>query len=307
MKILIVGREGQLAWELRRSLAYFGEVIAIDRRSKPLSIDLSVSDSIRTAVREIHPDLIFNAAAYTAVDKAEQEPQLAYQVNGNALGILAEAAKEIGAGIIHYSTDYVFSGTDKHRYKEDDDTAPQSIYGKSKRKGEIAITQTGVPHFILRTSWIYGVRGNNFLRTVLRLLNGQQDPLRIVADQLGAPTWSRQVAECTALLLQQNIAERHFQPDREKCGIYHMTCGGDTSWHGFANQIRVLALESKMITDNAPTIQGISSGEYPTSARRPAFSALSNEKLARHFGLRLPCWETALRLCMADYANCNRR
>ena len=300
-----MGRAGQLAWELRRSLACFGEIIAIDRRSEPISIDLSVSDSIRTAIREIHPDLIFNAAAYTAVDKAEQEPQLAYQVNGTAPGILAEAAKEIGAGIIHYSTDYVFSGKDKRPYKEDDDTAPQSIYGKSKRNGEIAITQTDIPHFILRTSWIYGVRGNNFLRTALKLLKGQQDPIRIVADQLGAPTWSRQVAECTALLLQQNITEGHFQPARGKSGIYHMTCGGNTSWQGFAKEIRLLALENKLISESTPEIQGITSEEYPTPARRPMYSVLSNEKLERHFGLRLPRWQTALCLCIADYVNSN--
>lgn len=298
MKILITGREGQVAWELRRSLACLGEVVALDRRSA-ISLDLANADSIRQATETVQPDLIVNAAAYTAVDKAEQDQANAYAVNGIAPGILAEQALKLGAGLIHYSTDYVFPGDAHAPYREDDATGPQGAYGTSKLAGEQAITATGVPHYTLRTAWVYGNRGGNFLLTMLRLMR-ERELVRVVNDQLGAPTWSRMIAEATALLIARSLdADGHFAPGR-RSGIYHLSSGGQGSWFEFAQAIRESGLSLGLLPETCARVEGIPSSEYPTPAKRPAYSVLSNDKLFDTFGLRLPAWREGLGLCLAD-------
>lgn len=299
MKILLIGREGQLAFELRRTLACLGHVIALDRRSKP-ALDLMDADSIRFAVAQIQPDLIVNGAAYTAVDRAEQESELAHRINAIAPGILAESAVEGGAGLVHYSTDYVFSGEATAPYKEDHETAPRSVYGKTKLSGEQAIQQVGPAHLILRTAWVYGRRGHNFLLTMLRLME-ERERLNVVHDQVGAPTWSRLIAEASALMVARCLENGRFRP-KERGGIYHLTCGGETSWYGFAVKIRKLAQAQGLLSPHSAEIKAIPSQEYPTPAKRPAYSVLSNEKLYKAFTLRLPDWEEALRLCLAEHA-----
>jgi dTDP-4-dehydrorhamnose reductase len=298
MKILILGREGQIAWELRRTLACLGEIIALDRRSDPLPIDLADPDSIRAATTAIKPDLIVNAAAYTAVDKAEQEEESAFKINAVAPGILAEQALKLGAGLIHYSTDYVFPGDGKTPYRESDATGPQGVYGRSKLAGEKAIADVGAPHYILRTAWVYGGRGHNFLLTMLRLMR-ERELVRVVADQFGAPTWSRLIAEATALMIARSTADGLFAPG-ERSGIYHLSCNGQASWHEFARTIRENAIAAGLLPENCARIEAIPSSDYPTPARRPAYSVLANDKLRSTFGLRLPDWREALTLSLAE-------
>lgn len=296
MKILLTGREGQVAWELRRSLACFGEVVAVGRESAPLALDLADADSIRRVTETVKPDLIVNPAAYTAVDKAEQDREMAHAVNALAPGILAEQALKLGAGLIHYSTDYVFPGNAKMPYREDDATDPQSVYGASKLAGEEAIIATGAPHFILRTAWVYGNRGSNFLLTMLRLLR-EREFVRVVNDQMGSPTWSRLIAEATALIIAQSIENGRFIVSHWE-GIYHLTSGGQTSWYEFALSIREIGLRFGLLPETCARLEAIPSSEYPTPAKRPANSVLSNQKLADTFGLRLPDWREALGLCL---------
>lgn len=298
MKILLIGREGQLAFELRRTLACLGEVIALDRRSQPLAVDVADPYSLRAAVREVRPDLIVNAAAYTAVDKAEEEQGLAWAINAHGPGVLAEQAKAIGAGLIHYSTDYVFSGDGTCPYHEDDVTGPQNVYGCSKLEGETAVAQVGAPHIILRTAWVYGARGRNFLLTMLRLLR-EREVVRVVDDQIGSPTWSRLLAEATALLIAQARVGDRFVPGNRQ-GVYHLTCSGQTSWYGFAHAIREQAIATGLLSSDCAKLEPISSHEYPTPAHRPVYSVLNNGKLATHYGLRLPGWREALNLCLAE-------
>lgn len=296
MKILITGRDGQVAWELRRTLACLGEVTALDRRS---GLDLADADSIRKATETVQPDLIVNAAAYTAVDKAEQDQANAHAVNGEAPGILAEQALKLGAGLIHYSTDYVFPGDADKPYREGDATGPQGEYGRSKLAGEQAIAATGVPHYTLRTAWVYGNRGGNFLLTMLRLMR-ERELLRVVNDQLGAPTWSRMIAEATALLIARSLdAEGRFTPGG-RSGIYHLSAGGQGSWFEFAGAIREAGLALGLLPETCARLEGIPSSEYPTPAKRPAYSVLSNDKLFETFGLRLPDWREGLGLCLAE-------
>ncbi len=271
MKILLTGREGQVAWELRRTLACLGEVVALDRHSTPLSLDLANPDSIRMAVWAVKPDLIVNAAAYTGVDQAEQDRNDAYAVNARAPGILAEQALKWGAGIIHYSTDYVFSGEAKTPYLETDATGPQGVYGN---------------------------RGRNFLLTMLRLMR-ERELVRVVNDQFGAPTWSRLIAEATALLIARSLENDRFAPGK-RSGIYHLSCGGEASWFEFAQTIREAALACGLLTEPCARLEAIPGSEYPTPAKRPAYSVLSNDKLAESFGLALPDWRDALSLCLAD-------
>ncbi len=301
MRILLIGREGQIGWELRRTLACLGEVIAIDRRSRPWSIDLSDPDSIRAAVRGLRPQLIINAAAYTGVDVAEKEEALVTMINGVAPGILAEMAAELGAGLVHYSTDYVFSGDANEAYSEEDKTEPLGVYGRSKLQGEVAIEQVGVPHLILRTAWVYGTRGHNFLLTMLRLMQ-ERESLSVVADQQGSPSWSRELAECTALMVAQcqNRGSDRFEPD-DRSGIYHMTNSGLTNWCDFARAIRHQAEQQALFSGKAAALNPIPASDYPTPAKRPAWSVLSNQKLKAEFGLQLPDWQQSLQLCMDEF------
>jgi len=298
MKILLIGHEGQVAWELRRTLACLGRVTTLGRTTQP-SLDLTQPDEIRATLRALQPQLIVNAAAYTAVDKAEQESEASHAINAEAVAVLAEEAKLQGAGLIHYSTDYVFPGNARQPYREEDAVGPLGVYGQSKLAGEEAIRQAGIPHYlILRTAWVYGRRGQNFLLTMLRLMR-ERDTLGIVDDQLGAPTWSRLIAEATALMVTQCIHNGGFVPE-DKTGTYHLTCGGQTSWFGFAEHIRTLAITEGLLYETAAQLNPLPTSAYPTPAQRPAYSVLSNDKLDQSFGIRLPDWKEALSLCLTE-------
>lgn len=284
-KIMLTGSNGQVGWELQRTLAPLGAVIALDRQQ----LDLAKPDQIRARVRAIKPDIIVNAAAYTAVDQAEAEPELAMAVNGIAPGILAEEAQRIDAVVVHYSTDYVFDGTKTVPYTENDQPNPVNVYGKTKLAGEQAIQAVGGTHLILRTSWVYGMRGKNFLQTILRLAR-ERDELKIVDDQLGAPTWSRMIAEATAQIIGQS-----YPLLREKRGIYNLSAGGQTSWYGFAGGILRHAAH---LIPHTIHLYSVPTSEYPTPARRPAYSVLANAKLEKAFGIVLPDWEKGLELAV---------
>jgi dTDP-4-dehydrorhamnose reductase len=266
------------------------EVIAPDRAE----LDLSDSLAVRARIKVVKPDWIVNAAAYTAVDRAETEPAVAQLINGEAPGLLAEEAAKLGAALIHYSTDYVFDGKATRPYREEDSAFPLSVYGASKLDGESRIRKSGARFWILRTSWVYSARGRNFLRTMLDLAN-RQDELRVVADQVGAPTWCRWLAEATG----QMMAIQSFRGTFES-GIYHVAAGGETSWHGFANHI-VKEGGARRLCKTLP-VRGITTDQYPTPACRPAYSLLSGNKLARDFGLRLPDWKLGLTLCLDELA-----
>lgn len=288
-RILVLGGDGQVAWELRRTLATLGEVIVVGRRTAPYALDLMQPDSIAPLVEQIRPDWIVNAAAYTAVDKAEQEPDAAAAINAVAPGLLAEAAGRVGAQLVHYSTDYVFDGTANAPYTEDAAPNPQGVYGRTKLDGEAAIAKAGCDWLVLRTAWVYGARGGNFMRTMRRLAR-EREELRVVADQQGAPTWSRHIAEATAQILAQLGDDRAAW--HRACGIYHLTSAGAATWHAFAEAI--VEHQRGQETIACRRVTAITTADYPTPARRPAWSVLDNDKLARTFGVRLPDWRVAL-------------
>jgi len=295
VRILILGDQGQVAWELRRTLSTLGEVSAVGRHSAPLAIDLSDSAAILPLVEAVRPDWIVNAAAHTAVDQAETERDAAYAINATAPAELALAALRVGARLVHYSTDYVFDGRGQRPYREDDPTAPLGVYGASKLAGEDAIRETGVDHLILRTAWVYGARGGNFMRTIRRLAR-EREELRIVADQYGAPTWSRQIAEATAQMLVR--LGQDAEAWRALGGTYHLTSAGEASWHEFAAAI--VAHQRQHEPVKVERVLPIPGSDYPTPARRPAYSVLDCSKLADHFGIRLPHWRDALRLVQEE-------
>jgi dTDP-4-dehydrorhamnose reductase len=290
-KILLTGQNGQLGWELQRCLGAFGQVIAKNRSE----MDLADPDSLLRTVRQVRPDFIINPAAYTAVDKAESEPGSAEAINSIAPGILAEEARQLGAVMIHYSTDYVFDGHKTTPYTEDYLPNPQNIYGRSKLVGENAISASGCKHLILRTSWVYGVHGGNFVKTVLRLAT-ERNELRIVGDQFGAPTWARDLAQATASAL---TAWQNRDWDNNLSGLYHLTAAGRTSWHRYAEEIVKLARQYDAALAAKPLeIRAIPSSEYPTPAKRPASSVLSNRKIQLAFGITLPEWQDSLAECV---------
>lgn len=293
-KILLTGVTGQVGWELQRTLVTLGEVIPVGRSvsNAALQMDLAHPDTICRTIREVKPDLIVNAAAYTAVDKAESEPELAMAINGIAPGLIAEEAKRLGVAIIHYSTDYVFNGTKATPYTEEDLPNPQNTYGKTKLAGEQAIQAVGVPHLILRTSWVYGLRGKNFLLTMLKLAR-EREELMVVDDQVGIPNWSRMIAEATAEIMHQ-ITYNLTSFLAIKSGVYHLTASGQTSWYGFAKAI--FEDEIKHSDRRMQRLIAITSEQYPTAARRPAYSLLDNRKLSNTFGLALPEWQRTLEL-----------
>lgn len=301
MKILLTGANGQVGWELQRTLAPLGEIIALDRAA----LDLSNAAALRACVQRNTPNLIVNAAAYTAVDQAEREPELAMAINGTAPGVLAQAAAECSAVLIHYSTDYVFAGNHHTPYREDDPTAPQNIYGHSKLAGEAAIRASEAVYVILRTAWVYAARGKNFLLTVQRLAQ-QRPELRIVADQYGAPTWARLIAEATAQIVAQGRAWAggHALNTglRATRGTYHLTCAGQASWHDFA-----IAILDELSPPTRPTLTAITTADYPTPAQRPAYSVLDNRKLCDTFGIVLPDWRAGLAMCAADLTGASPR
>jgi dTDP-4-dehydrorhamnose reductase len=288
-KILILGKQGQVAWELQRTLASLGHITVCGSQD----LDLANPDMIRTQVRSIQPDIIVNAAAYTAVDKAETESDSCRAINATAPGILAELARESQALLVHYSTDYVFDGTKVGAYLETDPTNPLSVYGASKLAGEQAIIQVDCAHLIFRTTWVYGNRGKNFLLTILRLA-AEKTELKIVADQIGSPTWSRSISEATA----QIIAQCHHNRSGFK-GLYNLSAAGATSWHGFANQI---VDRSRSINPGLglaiEQILPIPATDYPTPAQRPANSLLDNSKILADFGVQLPDWKMSLEQCL---------
>jgi dTDP-4-dehydrorhamnose reductase len=295
MKILLTGCNGQVGWELGRALLPLGEVIATNSSQ----VDLSDLDGLRRTVQKYYADIIVNAAAYTAVDKAETEKDLAFLVNAEAPGVLAEQAKQTGALLIHYSTDYVFDGTKSSAYVEDDAPNPVNIYGQSKLAGEKAIQATGADYLILRTSWVYAARGHNFLKSILRLA-AEREELNIVADQIGSPTWARLIAETTAHVLRQSLLERHngdFNSD-----LYNVTSAGESSWHGFAQMIVDYARQQGNQALKNRIINPIPTKDYPLPAKRPVNSRLSIGRLEQHFGLKMPAWDQALKLCMEDIA-----
>ena len=288
MKILLAGGNGQVGWELRRALAPLGEVIA-PRRDE---LDLVEADQVRQRVRAIAPQAIVNAAAYTAVDRAESEAELARAINAIAPGVLAEEAKRLDAVLVHYSTDYVFDGTKADPYVESDPPNPLSVYGRTKLEGERAIGASGCRHLTLRTSWVYGARGSNFLLTMLRLAHERRQ-LKIVDDQIGAPTWCREIANATAALLSVDLAAVGSD------GLYHLTASGATSWFGFAEAIFASPAMARLgITP--PELEAIPTSGYPTPARRPANSRLACGRLERRAGIRLGPWDTALGRCLAE-------
>ena len=285
MKIFLTGARGQVGWELQRTLATLGTVAAPTRQQ----LDLTDAAALRQYLRDLKPDLIVNPAAYTAVDKAETEPDLARAANALAPAVMAEEAARLGASMVHYSTDYVFDGSKTGAYVETDAASPLGVYGKTKLEGEAAVIASGIPHLILRTSWVYGMRGANFLLTMQRLFK-ERDQLNIVADQFGAPTWARMIAEATAQILVQ----KPFSRERNSSGIYHLTNRGTTTWHAFASAIlaRTPLPEGKKIV-----LHPIPASQYPTPAQRPANSVLAGDKLHETFGIALPDWESALELC----------
>lgn len=295
MKILLLGANGQVGFELARSLLPLGEVIALNRSQA----DFENLENLRAIVQSIHPDVIVNAAAYTAVDKAQTECETAFLINAQAVEVLAQEAKNLNALLIHYSTDYVFDGSKTTPYFENDVTNPLNVYGESKLAGEQAIEKSGADYLIFRTTWVFAARGQNFVNSILRLAS-EREELNIVADQIGAPTWARLSADTTAHCLRQAVQERGA--NTFESGIFNLTSSGETSWFEFAQKIL------KHLPPSPPTkggavlcvIKPIPTSAYPTPAKRPANSRLSTAKLAQRFGLKMPFWEETLKLCLEE-------
>lgn len=286
MKILLLGANGQVGWELQRSLAPLGDVKVCDRSSA----NLESLDALRNVVREYGPAIIVNAAAYTAVDKAESEPAKAKAINTDAVVVLADEAKRLNAWLIHYSTDYVFDGSKPGSYVESDETNPQSVYGQTKLDGEEAIRQSGCRHLIFRTSWVYALRGANFAKTMIRLAK-ERDGLKVVADQFGVPTSASLIADVTALCLY-NIELREDASRDSLSGVYNLVPHGETTWHGFASYVIGNGQErGESFQVPAENIQAITTAEFPVPAKRPANSRLIPAKLEKQFGLSLPLWQ----------------
>jgi dTDP-4-dehydrorhamnose reductase len=313
LKILLTGKNGQVGRELISSLQPLGDVVALGHQE----LDLTKPEEIRQAIRGIRPHLIVNPAAYTAVDQAESEESIANAVNAEAPGLMAEEAKKIGAALVHYSTDYVFDGSKTSPYIENDPTNPINAYGRTKLAGEKSIRDSGASHLIFRTAWVYGREGKNFLRTILRLAT-QREELKIVRDQVGAPTSSQDIAMATAEILSQIYAPKSgARAISSVTGTYHMTAGGQTNWYEFAKAILEEASENAPDAWLATATNGqhvitrsvvpITAAEYPTPAKRPAYSVLSNDRLARTFEIQLQDWRAQLQLCFAGRRPALRR
>ena len=287
MKILLFGKGGQVGWELQRSLAPLGELVALDHDSRELCGNFADLAGIAATVRAVSPDVIVNAAAHTVVDKAEAEPQLARTLNALAPGVLADEAQKIGAWLVHYSTDYVFDGSGDTSWRESDATGPLSVYGQTKREGELAVARCA-HHLIFRTSWVFAARGANFAKTMLRLAS-ERETLNVIADQIGAPTGAELLADVTAHAL------RMVQDSPQLAGTYHLVAGGETSWHGFACHVLEYARARGREFKVAPgAVKAITTAEYPTPARRPLNSRLDTRRLRETFGLHLPDWKIAV-------------
>ncbi|MBX3710945.1 MAG: dTDP-4-dehydrorhamnose reductase [Lysobacter sp.] len=301
MKILLFGANGQVGHELRRSLAPLGEIVATTRSGRLDGgacevADFDSPDALPALIERIAPSLVVNAAAYTAVDKAESDRDAAFRANGEAPSRIAETCARIGIPLVHYSTDYVFDGTGNRPYREDDPTAPLGVYGESKLAGEQGIRASGAAHMILRTAWVYAAHGKNFLRTMLRL-GAERDTLGVVADQIGTPTSAGLIADVTAVLVPR------IGP---ASGTWHLTASGEISWHAFAEAIFAGAV-SRGLLPRAPTVHPISTADYPTPARRPAYSRLDTSRLRGDFGVELPEWRTVCDHVLDDIAGSTSR
>jgi dTDP-4-dehydrorhamnose reductase len=295
MKILLLGKNGQVGWELQRALAPLGELIALDFDSPgPLGADFSKPESLAATVRAVAPQIIVNAAAHTAVDKAESEPELARAINASAAGVLAREAVAIGAWLAHYSTDYVFDGSGSTPWLEDSPTGPLSVYGQTKLEGEDAIRTSGVRHLIFRTSWVYAARGGNFAKTMLRLAK-ERDKLTVINDQIGAPTGADLLADVTAHALRAAL----LQPVLS--GTYHAVAGGETSWHGYAKHVVEFARAAgQPIKVAADAIEPVPTSAFPTPAKRPGNSRMNTRKLQETFGFTLPRWQTGVERMLTE-------
>lgn len=292
--ILLLGCEGQVGYELKRTLAAPGPLVALNRSQ----LDLLQGDDIRRAMRSYQPAVLVNAAAYTAVDRAEDEPEMARRINADALSHMGEEARALGCTVVHFSTDYVFNGEGSRPYREEDETAPLGVYGATKLEGERRLMASGARHFIFRTAWVYGARGRNFLIAILRRAKAD-GRLRVVSDQTGSPTWSRMIAETvTAVVHKSGTADAGAEVAAQ--GTYHLTSAGSTSWYGFA--VAAMSWMTKHRGWPAIEVEAISTAEYPTRAKRPAYSVLSSEKLCSRFELRLPGWEEQLEQVMTELA-----
>ena len=289
--ILLLGKNGQVGWELQRSLAPLGRVVALDRASTAHCGDLSQLDALAETVRQVRPNVIVNAAAHTAVDKAESEPELARTLNALAPAVLAQEAQKLGAWLLHYSTDYVFDGSGDQPWREDDATGPLNTYGRTKLEGEQLIAQHCERHLILRTSWVYAARGGNFAKTMLRLAQ-ERERLTVINDQIGAPTGADLLADVSAHLIRQVSRTDH------SAGVYHLTASGSTSWHGYAEHVIAAARGKRplSVTEIAP----VPTSAFPTPARRPANSRLDTTRLQTTFGLTLPPWQQGVDRMLAE-------
>ncbi|WP_293712299.1 dTDP-4-dehydrorhamnose reductase [Stenotrophomonas sp. UBA7606] len=298
MSVLVFGGNGQVGQELLRALAPLGRVVATTRSGKLADgsdceiADFNAPESLPALLDRLQPSAVVNAAAYTGVDRAEQEPEVAFRANAQAPAVIAQWCATHGVPMVHYSTDYVFKGDGAAPYGEDDTTEPLGVYGSSKRDGENAVRAAGGRHLIFRTAWVYASHGGNFLRTMLRV-GAERDELRVVADQVGTPTPAALIADVTAQVLQH---------PGQLSGTWHLTASGQTSWHGFAEAIFAEAVAAGVLA-KVPQVQAISSDQYPTSAKRPAWSVLDNRKLQQDFGIVLPTWQAGLQRVMSEIAS----
>ncbi len=292
MKILLFGKNGQVGWELQRSLSFLGELVALDSHSENLCGDFTDLVGISETVRQVAPDIIVNAAAHTAVDRAESEPDLARTINAAAPAVLAEETRRLNAWLVHYSTDYVFDGSGSQPWVESDPTGPLNVYGKTKLEGEQSIVQSGCRHLIFRTSWVYAARGGNFAKTMLRLAQ-ERETLKIIDDQTGSPTGAALLADVTAHALRM---ARH---NSDISGLYHLVAGGEVTWHGYANFVIDFARQ-KGITLKAQTIEAVPTSAFPTPARRPSNSRMNTKKLQAAFDLHLPDWQTGVERMLTE-------
>lgn len=285
MKVLLFGKGGQVGWELQRSLAPLGELVALDFDSTEFHADFSRPDVLADTVKAVRPDVVVNAAAHTAVDKAESEPDLARALNATSPGVVAEAARQVGALMVHYSTDYVFDGSGERPWREHDATGPLSVYGRTKLEGEQLVAAAGPRHLIFRTSWVYAARGGNFAKTMLRLAK-ERDRLTVIDDQFGAPTGAELLADVTAHAIRDTLRVP------EKAGLYHLVAGGVTSWHGYARFVlEQAAVAGTALKAGPDAVDPVPTSAFPTPATRPTNSRLDTTKLQQAFGLRLPEWQ----------------
>ena len=288
MKVLLLGKGGQVGWELQRSLAPLGELVALDFDSTDFNADFSRPEQLAETVLKVRPDVIVNAAAHTAVDKAESEPAFARKLNATSPGVVAEAANKIGALMVHYSTDYIFDGSGSKPWREDDATGPLSVYGRTKLEGEQLVAANCPRHLIFRTSWVYAARGGNFAKTMLRLAK-ERDRLTVIDDQFGAPTGAELLADITAHAIRATLQ------DEKKAGLYHLVAGGETSWHGYAKFVVEQAREAGVELKASPsTVDAVPTSAFPTPATRPQNSRLDTSKLQSTFGLTLPHWQAGV-------------